>query len=117
MAIAAIVQMIVFTVLVGRARAKYRVLPPAVSGHEVFDRIFRAQVNSVEQLVMFLPALYIASKYWPSLYIAAVGVVYLLGRIIYWRSYVAGQNRGLGFMLTAGSTIALLAAGLFGAVA
>jgi glutathione S-transferase len=91
-----------------------QVLPPATTGNEAFNRIFRAQVNSFEQLVMFLPALYIASKYWPNHYIAAAGVCYLIGRVIYWRSYVVGKDRSIGFVLTAGATVSLLVMGLVG---
>ncbi|MEP6558340.1 MAG: MAPEG family protein [Burkholderiales bacterium] len=116
-AILAIAQFFFFGVLVGKARGKYGIKAPAVSGHEGFDRAFRVQMNTLEQLVAFLPALFIAGLHWSSGWVAAIGAIYLIGRIVYWRSYVADPaKRGLGFLLTVLPTFALLAAGLVGAV-
>ncbi len=116
-AILAIAQFFYFGVLVGQARGKYGIKAPAVSGHEGFDRAFRVQMNTLEQLVAFLPALFIAGLHWSNGWVAAIGVIYLIGRIVYWRSYVADPaKRGLGFLLTVLPTFALLAAGLVGAV-
>ena len=115
-AILAVVQFFFFGVLVGRARSEFNVKAPAVSGPEGFERAFRVQMNTLEQLVAFLPALFIAGLHWSSGWIAAIGVVYLIGRFIYWRSYVADPaKRGLGFALTVLPTFVLLAAGLIGA--
>jgi glutathione S-transferase len=116
-ALLAVLQYVFFSVLVGRARVAFGVKAPAVSGHDVFERAYRVQMNTLEQLVAFLPALFIAGKYWPVAFVAAVGVIYLLGRIIYWRSYMADANRGLGFALSALPTLTLLLAALIGAVA
>ncbi len=116
-AVLAVFQLVIFSILVGRARVLYAIKAPAVSGHEMFERIYRVQMNTLEQLVTFLPALFIAGKYWPEMYVAAVGVIYLLGRVIYWRSYMAAASRGLGFGLSMLPTLALLLASLVGAVA
>lgn len=108
-AVLAIAQLILFGVLVGRARGRYGVKAPAVSGHEMFERAYRVQMNTLELMVAFLPALYIAAKYWPQPYVAAMGSVYLVGRFIYWRSYtVAPASRGLGFALSMIPVMALL---------
>lgn len=108
-AVLAIAQLILFGVLVGRARGRYGVKAPAVSGHEMFERAYRVQMNTLELMVAFLPALYIAAKYWPQPYVAAMGSVYLVGRFIYWRSYtVAPARRGLGFALSMIPVMALL---------
>ncbi len=116
-AILAVAQFFFFGVLVGRARGKYGVKAPAVSGAEGFDRAFRVQMNTLEQLVAFLPALFIAGLHWPNGWLAAIGAVYLIGRLVYWRSYVADPSRrGLGFVLTVLPTFALLGAGLVGAL-
>ena len=113
----AIVQLIFFSVLVGRARGVYGVKAPAVSGHEMFERAYRVQMNTLELLVAFLPTLYIAAKYWPQVYVASAGVIYLVGRLIYWRSYVtAPASRGIGFMLSMVPILALLFAALIGIV-
>ncbi len=116
-AIAAVLQFFFFGVMVGRARAKYSVKAPATSGHEQFERAFRVQINTLEQLVAFLPALYIAAAFWPPVAIAAVGAVYLVGRFVYRQLYLADPNRrSAGFLLTVMPTFVLLALGLAGAI-
>ncbi len=113
----AIIQLIFFGVLVGQARGKYGVKAPAMVGNEHFERAVRVQMNTLEQLVCFVPAVLIASAYWPQGYVAAAGAVYLVGRFIYWRAYVSDPaKRALGFLLTALPTLLLIAAGLIGAV-
>lgn len=112
-AVLAIIQLIVFGVLVGRARGRYGVKAPATSGHEMFDRAYRVQMNTLELMVAFLPALFIAAKYWPQPYVAGAGLVYLIGRLIYWRSYTtAPASRGVGFALSMIPIMALLIAAL-----
>ncbi len=116
-AVLAILQFFFFGILVGRARGKYGVKAPATSGHEMFDRAYRVQMNTLEQLVGFLPALLLASLYWPNWIIACIGAVYLIGRFLYQRSYVTDPaKRGLGFVLTVIPTFVLLLAVLIGAV-
>ena len=113
----AIIQFFIFGILVGRARAKYGIKAPAISGNEGFERAFRVQMNTLEQLAGFLPALFIAAQYWPPMAVAAIGVVYLLGRIVYRRSYLNDPTkRQLGFLMTVVPTFTLLGASLIGAV-
>lgn len=116
-ALLAIFQFIYFGILVGQARGKYGIKAPAMTGNEHFERAARVQMNTLEQLVCFLPALLIAAAYLPPVYVASVGVVYLVGRAIYQRAYVADPaKRGLGFALTFMPTVLLGLAGLAGAV-
>jgi glutathione S-transferase len=112
-AMAAVLQYLVFGSLVGKARGQYGVKAPAVAGNEQFERVYRVQMNTLELLVAFLPALYAASKYWPAWVVAAVGAVYLVGRVIYWRAYVSEPStRGLGFVLSIGPVFGLALAAL-----
>ncbi len=112
-AVLAVIQLIFFGLLVGSARGRYGVKAPAVSGHEMFDRAYRVQMNTLELMIAFLPALFIAAKYWPQVYVAGAGAVYLVGRLIYWRSYTAAPaSRGLGFALSMIPILALLIAAL-----
>lgn len=116
-ALLAIVQFIYFCILVGKARGQYGIKAPAMTGNEHFERAVRVQMNTLEQLVCFVPALLIAAVYWSPVYVAATGVVYLVGRTLYQRAYVADPaKRGLGFMLTFLPTLLLVLAGLVGAV-
>ena len=116
-AVISVLQLIFFSVLVGRARGQYGVTAPAVVGHELFERAYRVQMNTLELLVAFLPALFIAGKYWPQPAIAGLGAVYVLGRFIYWRAYMgAPKSRGLGFGLSIFPILLLLVAALVGAL-
>ncbi len=113
----AIFQFIVFSVLVGQARLKYGVKAPAISGNEHFERVFRVQMNTLEQLVCFLPALFLAAAYWSPVFASAVGVVYLVGRMIYRHSYIENPTgRAVGFVMSLVPTLVLLVAGLIGAL-
>ena len=116
-AMVAIIQYLLFGSLVGKARDQYGVRAPAVSGNEQFERVYRVQMNTLELLVAFLPVLYGAARYWPSWIIASVGVVYVVGRVIYWRAYVtAPAKRGLGFVLSIGPIFGLALSALVPAV-
>lgn len=108
-ALLAVAQLLFFSILVGRARGLYGVRAPAVSGHEMFERAYRVQMNTLELMVAFLPVLYVAARYWPPPWVAGVGAVYLVGRFIYWRSYTAAPaSRALGFALSMIPILALL---------
>ncbi|GHA86342.1 MAPEG family protein [Cognatilysobacter bugurensis] len=116
-AVLAVVQLVFFAILVGRARGLYGVDAPAVSGHEMFERAYRVQMNTVELMVAFLPSLFVAAKYWPQPYVAGIGAVYLIGRLIYWRSYSAAPaSRGIGFALSMLPIFALAIGALVGIV-
>jgi len=89
----AVLQFFFFGIMVGGARARFEVKAPATTGNEHFERAFRVQMNTLEQLTGFLPALYIAGQFWPPTYVAAVGIVYLVGRFVYRRSYMPTRPR------------------------
>jgi glutathione S-transferase len=113
----ALVQYFVFGMLVGKARTTYGVHAPAVSGHPTFERFYRVQMNTLEIMVVFLPAMWLAARYWSPTLVASVGAIYLIGRIIYLRAYVSDPaKRSLGFALSAFPAVALLLASLVGVV-
>ncbi len=112
----ALLQFIVFGFRVGGARGKYGVRAPATTGNEIFERYFRVQQNTLEQLVAFIPGLYLFGRYFNPLWAAAIGLVYLIGREIYAASYVKDPaKRGAGFGLSFLPTVILIAGGLLGA--
>jgi len=116
-AMLAVLQFFVFSALAGRARAKSDLVAPAMLGDEQFERAFRVQMNTLEQLVCFLPSLLIAANYWPDIALAAIGVVYLVGRILYRSAYVSDPaKRGPGFLLSIVPTFILMIAALVGAL-
>ena len=113
----AIFQFIVFGYKTGRAREKYGVKAPAITGNEIFERHFRVQQNTMEQLLVFLPGIFLFSRYWNPVWAAALGAVYLIGREIYAAAYVKNPaSRSLGFALSALPAMVLIAGGLIGAV-
>jgi len=114
-ALLALVQYLLFGALVARARGKYRVPAPATTGNEIFERYYRVQMNTLELMVVLLPAMWIAAAYWDPRWMAALGAVYLLGRFIYLRAYTRNPgSRALGFMLSMAPVSALLLAALLG---
>jgi glutathione S-transferase len=113
----ALLQFLYFGILVGKARDRYGIKAPATSGNEVFERYLRVQMNTLELLVLFLPALWIATAYVAAYWGALLGGVYLIGRFIYLRGYVAEPSkRSIGFGLSALPILVLLAIDLIGSV-
>jgi glutathione S-transferase len=105
------------SVNVGRARGKYNVPAPQVSGNPDFERVLRVQQNTVEQIITFLPSLWICALLFKPTVAAALGGVWILGRIVYaWGYYKAAEKRGPGFGLTALANFGLLGCATWGAV-
>jgi len=111
----ALIQYVAFGMAVGYARGKYGVNAPAITGHEVFERYFRVQQNTLELIVVLLPALWLFAQYVHPGWAAGLGVVYLVGRTLYFLGYVRDPaKRELGFALTALPIVALLVGALIG---
>jgi glutathione S-transferase len=102
---------------VARARAKFGIKAPAISGNPDFERVFRVQMNTLEWLPIFLPALWLFAIYLSDMIAAALGLVWIVGRILYMTGYSKAANkRGPGFGIQAGAAI-LLWLGAIGAIA
>jgi glutathione S-transferase len=113
----ALIQFFAFGALVGRARAKYGVPAPAMSGHEIFERYNRVHYNTMEQLVIFVPAMLLFGYYVSAPVAALLGLVFIVGRTVYLGAYVADPaRRGAGFGLTVLPNTILLLGGLGGAI-
>jgi len=112
----ALLQFFAFLTAVGRAREKYNVVAPATTGNEMFERYFRVQMNTLELLVMFVPAIWMFGFYGNAHVAAALGAIYLIGRGIYFFSYVKDpKRRSLGYGLSAGPVAVLVIGALIGA--
>ena len=110
--LAAVIQFQVYGFMVGRARAKYDVAAPATYGKEEFERIFRVHQNTMEQLVIFLPGLWIFAITVDDLIAGLIGVAWMIGRELYFMGYVKDPNkRGLGFGITFLSSAILVIGG------
>ena len=103
---------------VGRARAKYGVAAPAMSGDPIFERHFRVHLNTLEWLPVLLVSMWLFALYWSDQIAAGIGAVWIIGRIIYMTSYVRDpKSRSAGFGIQALATLTLLGGGVWGAIA
>ena len=100
---------------VAQARAKFAVKAPATTGHPDFERVFRVQMNTLEWMPIFLPAIWLAATYVSDIGAALLGVVWIAGRVLYMRGYTqAAEKRETGFMVQAAAAGLLWLAALIG---
>ena len=113
----ALLEYSVITILCGRARGRCGVVAPATTGDPTFERYFRAQQNTVEQLIIFVPAMLLFGHYVSVPIGAGLGLVFILGRALFARGYYQDPpKRAMGFGLSLLSSLVLLIGGLIGAV-
>ena len=104
------------TIQVSKARAAFGIKVPATSGNPDFERVFRVQMNTLEWMPIFLPSLWLFAIYIGDAIAAAIGLVWIAGRILYMTGYSqAAAKRGRGFGIQAGAAI-ILWAGALGAI-
>ncbi len=112
----AVLQAFYFSFKVGAARQKHGVNAPAMSGHEEFDRAFRVHANTIEQLVVFLPGLWIFGYYVHTQIGAGIGLLFVIGRFVYRSAYLGDPGRRTaGFGIGALSMVVLVVGGMIGA--
>ena len=97
------------TTQVARTRQKAGILAPVMTGDPVLERTIRAHLNTLEWLPIFLPSLWLFAVYWNSNVAAAVGVVWLVVRIVYFVGYVSeARKRFPGFFIQSLAAVLLL---------
>jgi len=95
-------------VQVARARAAYGIKVPAISGQPDFERVFRVQMNTLEWMPIFLPSLWLFAIYIGDAGAAALGLVWIVGRVLYMIGYSrAAAKRGPGFGIQATACVVL----------
>jgi glutathione S-transferase len=105
------------SILVARARAQFGIKAPAITGNPDFERVFRVQMNTLEWMPIFLPSLWLFAAYISDGLSAAIGLVWIAGRVLYITGYSqAADKRGTGFGIQALAAIALWL-GAIGAIA
>jgi glutathione S-transferase len=105
------------TINVGRARVKSGVKAPLMVGDPTFERAFRVQQNTLEQIVIFLPAMWIFGTVISPIYAAILGAMWIVGRMLYaWGYYQAAEKRGSGFAISSIATIVLMLGSLSGVI-
>lgn len=97
----ALAQYVLFGIQVGSLRGKHSIKAPATTGHEEFERMNRVHINTLEQLVVFIPALWLHAQYANPLWGAAIGLVYIIGRFVYRAEYLKDPgSRSPGFSMS-----------------
>jgi glutathione S-transferase len=108
---------LVVTMNVGKAREKYGVKAPAVTGNEHFERAYRVQMNMLEQMAFFLPSLWLCALLLSDKIAAAVGLVWIVGRALYSVAYIRDPStRGKGMMIAFVAAIVLFLGAVVGLV-
>jgi glutathione S-transferase len=113
----AVLQYVVIGILVGRARGRYGVAAPAVTGHPMFERWFRVHQNTLEMLMAFIPAMWLFGWWVSQTWATAIGLLFVAARIIYTVQYIAEpRSRALGAGLSYFAVLALVIGGIVGAI-
>lgn len=111
----ALVQYVYFSVRVGANRARYQVEAPKTSGNEIWERIHRVQQNTLEQLIVFIPATWFFSLYVSALWVMLPGLLFIFGRQLYSWEYVSRPpSRAPGMALTLLANAVLVGGALVG---
>jgi glutathione S-transferase len=104
----AVLMYFLFSFQVGKARRTYGVKAPAISGNPDFERVSRVHMNTLEWMPIFLPALWLFAIYISDAVAAALGVIWIVGRVLYMTGYARAANkRGPGFAIQGGAAIIL----------
>jgi len=111
-AIVTLVSLLIYVMMglrVGDGRTKFGVAAPAMTGHPEFERRVRVQANTLEWLPIYLVSLWLFAIYWNDRVAALIGVVWIVGRILYMTGYSKdAASRGPGFGIQALATAVLL---------
>ena len=78
----ALIEYSVFGMLVGKARGTYGIDAPAITGHPVFERYYRVQQNTLENLVLFIPGMIMFAQYVRADVAAGLGILFIVGRFL-----------------------------------
>ena len=107
----------VVTLNAGRARGKYGVKAPAVTGNEHFERAYRVQMNTLEQMAFFLPSMWLYALLLTDKGAAAGGLIWIVGRAIYAVAYTRNpSSRGLGFGIAMLAEVGMFLGAAYGVI-
>lgn len=102
---------------VGSARSKHGIAPPRTDGPEEFVRVFRAQQNTLEQIVLFLPSMWLFALFISPVWAAVLGGIWLLARVMYVLGYSkAAEKRMAPFLFGLVTTVVTLGGAIFGII-
>lgn len=93
----ALLEYMVMGGLVGFARGKYKIAAPAMTGHADFERTNRVHVNTLENLIIFIPSVWIFGAYVSPRWAAVLGFLFVVARAVYAVGYLrSAEKRGIG---------------------
>ena len=114
---ATLVEYAVFSGVVGATRSKYGVAAPATTGHPEWERLHRIQINTLEQLILFIPAIYGFAHYVSATWAAGIGCIFVIGRLVYFFGYrAAPEKRAIGAVMSGPPSYVLLIGAIVGLV-
>ena len=110
-----LLQYVFFMMLVGKQRTAHGIDAPAVTGHEMFERAYRVHMNTLEQMVVAIPAMWVCGLFFLTPVAGILGAIFIIGRFIYWRSYMSDpKQRGPGMMIGFVASMAMIGCGFWG---
>jgi glutathione S-transferase len=111
----ALLEYVAMAALVGRAREKFGILAPTMTGHPDFERVIRVHLNTLENLIIFVPAVWIFASYVSALWAAILGLIFVVARAMYAIGYLrAAEKRSIGAAITGLVDLVLVVGGLIG---
>ena len=111
----ALLEYVAMAALVGRAREKFGILAPTMTGHPDFERVIRVHLNTLENLIIFVPAVWVFASYVSVLWAAILGFVFVVARAVYAIGYLrAADKRSIGAAVTGLVDLVLVVGGLIG---
>jgi len=112
-----IIQYMYFTMRCGMARGKDTVVAPAISGDENYERAYRVQINTLEQMAVVLPAMWICAASFRADVAAILGAIFFIARFTYAAAYMKDPStRAVGFVVGFFSSVALVLCSLYGVI-
>lgn len=111
----AIMQYMVFSAQVGMARGKYGIAAPKTTGNENFERVYRVQMNTLEQLIIFIPGMVAFGLFVSAMWVVIPGALFIIGRQLYAYAYVHNPSkRTLGMVIGFLSNVVLVVGSFIG---
>jgi len=113
----ALFQLIFLAMQVGSARQRYGISAPAISGNEDFERHYRVHQNTLEQIIVFLPALWMFGYFVDPVWGAGIGLIFVLSRFLYRLAYIKDpKSRSVTFTVGFLAMATLLLGSIVGVV-
>ena len=107
----------IFATRVAVARQRFNIKHPATMGDLNFERVFRAHINTLEWMPTFLAPLWLCAVYLSDAVAASLGLVWIVGRVLYFTGYSRAVEKRLpGFFIQSSACFLLFfgsAAGIF----